>query len=191
MCLGKAGKAGAHQGCPQGTSFPATSPVLRWSCLAGGGGAQQAGAPAGSLQELSVKQGLLAGFSSNPGLLSLPFMGILCMQLNDGFEADNKTASPFLWCTYKSVNTIPLNFISRSPPYRPGGKQQNSKRPRPDSKWDENISIIPSGPGVCKELCLSLLPCCALGCRSPLGQNSPSGRSKDYKTAQRAHKWGM
>ena len=189
MCApGKAGKAGAHQECPQGTSFPASSPVLRWSCLAGSGVARWAGAPGGSLQELSIEQGLLVIFSSNPGLLLLPFMAILCMQLNDAFEADNKSASPFLWCMYKSVNTIPLNFISQSMLYGPGEKQQvpGSKRPRPASKGGENISFILSEPGICAQLCLSLLSCCALACLSPLGQTSPSGRSEDHKTAQRA-----
>lgn len=86
-----------------------SSPVLRWSCLAGGGVGWWAGAPVGILQEFSIKERLLVVFSSNPGLLLLPFMGISYMQLNDGFEAGNKTASPFLWCTYKSVNTIPLS----------------------------------------------------------------------------------
>lgn len=60
------------------------------------GAAWQAGAVVGSLQELGVELGLLVVFSSNPGLISLPFMDILCMELNDGFEVDNKAASPFI-----------------------------------------------------------------------------------------------
>lgn len=35
------------------------------------------------------------------------------MQQNDGFEADNKTAPPLLWCTDKSVSTIPLYSTAR------------------------------------------------------------------------------
>lgn len=58
--------------------------------------AWQAGAPVESLQEFSVKLGLLVVFLSNPGLISLSFMDFLCMVLNYGFEVDNKTASPFI-----------------------------------------------------------------------------------------------
>ena len=62
----------------------------------------------GSSKEFARARVLSQG---HPSLLLLPFMDILCMQLKDGFEAYNRTASPFLWCTYKSVNTIPPNFV--------------------------------------------------------------------------------
>lgn len=37
------------------------------------------------------------------------------------------------------------------------------------------ISPLYSEAGICAQLCLSLLPCCALGCLTPLGQNSLPG----------------
>lgn len=122
-------------------------------------------------------------FLSNPDLLLLTFMGILCMQQNDGFEADNKTTSPLLWCTDKSVSTIPLNFIRQSMPYGPGGKQQmpGSERPRPASKQGENVSFILTEAGVCAWLCLSLLLRCV-----PWVKIHPQGPQKDPKN----HKQG-
>lgn len=148
--------------------------------------------PVGSLQELSIEQGLLVGSSSNPGLLSLPFMGILCMHLNDGFESDNKPASPFLWCTYKSVNTIPLNFISWSMPYRPEGKLQvaGSKKPRPASKGGENISFILSGlvfAHSCEFLCWPAVPWAV---SAPWGKTHPQEGPRTTKQPKEPTNWG-
>lgn len=152
-------------------SLPPHHPCVCWSSSRAFAGAQ-------------YRAGVASGFLIKPWSAVASIYGYY-MQLNDGFEADDKTAFSLSLLPVQASSPIPLNSSQCHMDLEDNSKCQEAKGQA--TKRGENISFILPELDVCTQLCLSFL---SWAVSDPWGkthrqraQNSPESHNQGVTTA--------